>query len=672
MKYDIEKLRQVLEQKYLIPAKKSGYICPICNNGTGKDGTGIVSKDGIHFTCFKGCFSNADIIDIVAIAENIPEDRKIKELSERYGITADSNYIAPKQKQIRVEKQAEQADTKQIDAYRNLFNQAKQNRNKAIEYLQSRGISKEYAEALNNIGYYHFTKDIAKQVKASFDFYDAEDKTNNVFIVEYAENCYMQRFINRSGGYKNLNPKGIKTNIYNADILKSAEVVFVVEGFFDSLSINSLGYNAIALNSTSNKNKLFDYIEKNKAEIKATIIVCLDTDETGIKTATEIKRELEKMNVECFNKSKELLAYTGTETIKDANELLIKDKNRLKANIENAIVEVKEEKEEEFETKKREWEKDKILNYIPTFMKEIKERKDNCIKTGYKQLDKILDGGLYAGLYIIGAISSLGKTSFVLQLAEQIAKQEHQVLFFSLEMSKTELIARSISRITYQTTNIINYPKSTREILRFSNYQNYSDAEQVHIFNSISKYEDYAGNINIVDGMGNIGTEIIRQKIKDYIYFTGKAPVIFIDYLQLLNQPMNIEYSLTDKQIIDKNIVELKRISRDYNIPVVAISSFNRDNYKRTAGMQSFKESGAIEYSSDILISLEYKALEEKEEKKDILDIVKEEYKEKGYNEILLKVIKNRNGIKDNVIYKTNGKYNIFEEVESPLKYAEE
>ena len=76
MKYDIERLRQVLEQKYLIPAKKSGYVCPICDNGTGKDGTGIVSKDGIHFTCFKGCFSNADIIDIVAIAENIKETIK--------------------------------------------------------------------------------------------------------------------------------------------------------------------------------------------------------------------------------------------------------------------------------------------------------------------------------------------------------------------------------------------------------------------------------------------------------------------------------------------------------------------------------------------------------------------------------------------------------------------
>lgn len=664
MKYDIEKLRQILEQKYLMPAKRSGYVCPICDNGTGKDGTGIISKDGIHYTCFKGCFSNADIIDIVAIAENIPEEKKIKELCERYGITADNNYITPKQKQVRIEKQAEQADKQQIDIYRKIFNQAQKNKANAIEYLVSRGISKEYSETLNNIGYYHFTKDIAKQVKASFDFYDVEDKTNNVFIVEYAENCYMQRFINRGGSYKNLNPKGLKTNIYNADILKTADIVFIVEGFFDCLSINCLGYNAIALNSTSNKNKLFDYVENNKEEIKATIILCLDTDETGIKTATEIKKELENLNIECFNKGKEIISYTGAEKIKDANDLLIKDKNRLKVNIESVIAEVKAEKEEEFEAKKREWEKDKVLNYMSVFLEEIKKRNDNCIKTGYNKLDNILDGGLYAGLYIIGAISSLGKTSFVLQMSDQIAETGHQVLYFSLEMSKMELIARSISRITYQTTNIDRYPKSTRDILRFSKYEEYSDAEQMHIFKAIGKYEEYAGNINIVDGMGNMGTELIRQKIKDYIYFTKKAPIVFIDYLQLLSQPMNIDYSLTDKQIIDKNIVELKRISRDYNIPIVAISSFNRDNYKKTAGMQSFKESGAIEYSSDVLISLEYKALEDMEEKKDLLDIVKQEYiSNGGYNNIKLKVIKNRAGQRGNLELKTNGKYSIFEEV---------
>ena len=42
-----------------------GYICPICGSGSGKNGTGITTKDGVHFTCWTGCFTHADIFDIV-------------------------------------------------------------------------------------------------------------------------------------------------------------------------------------------------------------------------------------------------------------------------------------------------------------------------------------------------------------------------------------------------------------------------------------------------------------------------------------------------------------------------------------------------------------------------------------------------------------------------------
>ena len=60
--------------------------------------------------------------------------------------------------------------------------------------------------------------------------------------------------------------------------------------------------------------------------------------------------------------------------------------------------------------------------------------------------------------------------------------------------------------------------------------------------------------------------------------------------------------------------MELKRISRDFKTPVIGISSFNRDNYNNAVSMQSFKESGAIEYSSDILIGLQLKGAGQKDE----------------------------------------------------------
>ena len=76
-----------------------------------------------------------------------------------------------------------------------------------------------------------------------------------------------------------------------------------------------------------------------------------------------------------------------------------------------------------------------------------------------------------------------------------------------------------------------------------------------------------------------------------------------VDYLQLLSPH---DPRATDKQNTDKAVLELKRISRDYKIPVIAVSSLNRANYQNAIDLEAFKESGAIEYSSDVVMGLQY------------------------------------------------------------------
>ena len=649
MNNKIEELRQVLTNKYLVKAKKSGYVCPICNSGTGKNGTGIMTKDNIHFTCFaNNCFSNADIIDIVAIAENIPEETKIKDLMNRYGIESSPDY---KKKRITPDRQPEQPkiDTKELE----LLNKSLQNKEQAIDFLNTyRGISKEYLQTLDNIGYYQ----------------DTTNKFNNNYLtIKTADDSFIRRNTDTKSNFRF---KNYGTNRPSKlELLKNQEPVIVVESYIDLMSLESIGYKAISLNSVANYSAFVDYIEQNKKDIKATIILCLDNDQPGKDSTEIIKQRLEKinikdkLNIKYYNGTDKILSYTGQQYIKDINDLLKVNTEILKANIENTIVAVDTEQQEEFEKKKREWEKDKVINYLPEFVRNIEEQTtNNCTPTGFKHLDNILDGGLYPGLYTIGAISSLGKTNFILQMSDQIAQAGNQVLYFSLEMSKAELIARSISRLSYQETNINRLPKTTREILKFKNYEYYTEEQKAYINKMIHYYGNFAGNININEGIGNIGTEFIGNKIKEYIYFKGKAPVVFIDYLQLL--ALAPQETVVDiRQITDKNILELKRLSRDYNTPIVVVSSFNRDNYSKTANMGAFKESGAIEYSSDVLISLEYKVGKSKKKGQDIIDLAKEEYKEKGHNEILLKVLKNRNGIRDNADYTMNGAYSIFTEI---------
>ena len=137
-----------------------------------------------------------------------------------------------------------------------------------------------------------------------------------------------------------------------------------------------------------------------------------------------------------------------------------------------------------------------------------------------------------------------------------------------------------------------------------------------------------------MEGIGNIGVNEVRTMVEKHIQVTGNTPILIIDYLQIL-APSNER--ATDKQNTDKAVLELKRISRDFKMPVIGISSFNRDNYNNPVGMQSFKESGAIEYSSDVLIGLQFKGVGES-------GFDANEAKARNPREVELVILKNRNG----------------------------
>jgi replicative DNA helicase len=231
-----------------------------------------------------------------------------------------------------------------------------------------------------------------------------------------------------------------------------------------------------------------------------------------------------------------------------------------------------------------------------------------AIKTGFPKFDEALGGGLRAGrLYGIGAITSLGKTTFVLQIADNIARTGQDVLIFSLEMSRYELMGKSISRGTYKycVDKKIDKTKaiSLQSILDFSELEKLQQ-EQVNIIDeAIVDYRDnVAKHVNISEGVGDIGTKQIKELVEKFCIFKSSKPVVIIDYLQILSPFTD---RLTDKQNIDKNVLELKRICRDYQVPVIIINSFNRANYLSEASFESFKESGAIEYSCDVLIALQ-------------------------------------------------------------------
>lgn len=96
MKFTTNELKEYVHMHpdhYLRPDKKGkGYVCPLCGSGTGKNGTGITTKDGIHFTCWRGCFSNADLLDIIGMIHNVDTYHdKLKAAAQEYGVTLCKN-----------------------------------------------------------------------------------------------------------------------------------------------------------------------------------------------------------------------------------------------------------------------------------------------------------------------------------------------------------------------------------------------------------------------------------------------------------------------------------------------------------------------------------------------------------------------------------------------------
>lgn len=270
--------------------------------------------------------------------------------------------------------------------------------------------------------------------------------------------------------------------------------------------------------------------------------------------------------------------------------------------------------------------KDKFISYISN------DKNIRRIPTGMAKIDEAFEGGLPTGLIILGAITGIGKTTFVLQLADNMAKQPNtKVLFFSLELRDIELMAKSLSRISYLNEDLTSHTPNEFIGRKVENIEDY-----------FNKYDEIIDNIFLVDTESNI-TSIVNNSKAFCRKYADDNIIIVIDYLQFINPDNNGN----DKQNIDYIIRELKKLSRDYGVSIIAISSINRTSYKNNT-IGSFKESGSIEYTADYLLALNQK------EEKETLSFGSND------NIITLSFLKNRYGLKPDIDYKYYGQYATF------------
>lgn len=145
---------------------------------------------------------------------------------------------------------------------------------------------------------------------------------------------------------------------------------------------------------------------------------------------------------------------------------------------------------------------------------------------------------------------------------------------------------------------------------------------------------------------------------------------MFVDYIQLVAHQSNGD---GERQAVENAVYALKVVSLKYNIPILAISSVNRESYLDPLTMQSFKESGSIEFTATNLFGLQYKGadfddsdINQQKRKVRISKLEKEIFaakKDPGKNISLeLKILKARDGCQSNITFNTKLGFNYFEE----------
>lgn len=658
--------KRIIRQRfadYLAPAKKSGqFICPLCGHGKGGDGLAVVPArkggDGCRLHCF-GCGFHGDLIDLYAQEHALTWREAFRSLCREFGLALDPNEKpspGPKPtgsprigRAVKVNRRSRAVEQGSVAANPARFRpqdempgakggfsslctgcaalqrtsgeaagrldgggdgpllrcSRKEEQGKltplawgagerrvpqgldlpeARAYLQSRGISVETAHAC---GLMFDPAWVSPTALANLrdQGKDWSPPPSPRILIPTSEGGYTARATDPGTEPRFRKMKEGPAGLFNPGTLwnQAQRPVFVVEGEFDVLSIVEVGGLAVALGSVSNQGKLLDLISADSPS--GTLILSLDNDEAGQNASLSLSEALQGLSVP-------FVVLDISCGLKDPSEALQAKRDAFVQAVRNA-------------ERRAGAQPDSVSFYLSRLMKGelARFREGSRRRTGFDCLDDEASG-IYPGLYVLGAISSLGKTTLIHQIADQMAAMGEHVIYFSLEQSRLELVSKSLARNAAQRAG--TGPFSSLDI-RTGRVAGTALAALREAFKAY--HSQVVDRFSIVESNFDCSAVLIRDYTARYMDRNSVKPVVVVDYLQILQPPS--DFRGNDKQAMDFNITALKRLSRDLDLPVFAVSSVNRANYLAPIDFESFKESGGIEYTADVVWGLQLSVLDQ-------------------------------------------------------------
>ena len=222
---------------------------------------------------------------------------------------------------------------------------------------------------------------------------------------------------------------------------------------------------------------------------------------------------------------------------------------------------------------------------------ELSNKRDGLIgsSTGFKDLDKKLQGLQKGDLVVVAGRPSMGKTSFAMNIAENVLLDEESkgaVLIFSLEMPGESLTTRMLSGMSkLDQQNVRSGMLKDQELREL-----------------LSEGEKLKNMPLWIDDSSILSPMELRAKARRLKRQEGELSLIVVDYLQLMQLPLSVENRVNQISEISRS---LKSLAKELDVPVIALSQLNRAVEQRPNKrpiMADLRDSGAIEQDADVIL----------------------------------------------------------------------
>ena len=226
------------------------------------------------------------------------------------------------------------------------------------------------------------------------------------------------------------------------------------------------------------------------------------------------------------------------------------------------------------------------------------------VSTGFKDLDNLTSGLQKSDLILVAARPSMGKTEFTLNIAQNVAmKSKKNVAFFSLEMSKTQLVARVLAAVAGINSGRIRNGQLSQE----------DWGKAINALNDLAEAPLY------IDDTSGLTPQLMKKKLRRLIQEHGELGLVVVDYIQLME---NGGKKMADNRQQEVSAIsrQLKIMAREFNVPLIALSQLSRGVESRadkTPMLSDLRESGSLEQDADIVAFLNRENYQDTEDTSD-------------------------------------------------------